>query len=306
MSPAGSSCEFTTIHELNMKQIEVEVANETKRATILLTVKASPEIGRSHGETVCVAGLRLDRGTPEWIRLFPVRWEWFFGGGHPKYQIIEIDIEKHHKDQRPESYRPLLETATVISELKGWPKRAATLNLVPQRTMCSLFRTKGWTRSSLGLVVPKEVTGFTATDNSQDTATQRKMVLAAQQQLIDPPPTLQFAPYTFRFEYRCYEPLCRGHAQTIVDWEISEAWRNWSAAYPTDFLERIEDKWMGLVAPEKQPAFFVGNQHQAPDGFLILGIANRITLQEPSDPDTAETEPIPPTKTTLDDLRLFD
>jgi hypothetical protein len=101
-------------------------------------------------------------------------------------------------------------------------------------------------------------------------------------------------------------PLCRGHAQTIVDWEISEAWRNWSAAYPTDFLERIERKWMGLVGPGKQPAFFVGNQHQAPDGFLILGIANRITLQEPSVPDTAETEPIPPTKTALDDLRLFD
>ena len=41
-------------------------------ATVLVTVKAYPVIGRRTGESVCVAGARLDRGQPQWIRLFPV------------------------------------------------------------------------------------------------------------------------------------------------------------------------------------------------------------------------------------------
>lgn len=76
------------------------------RATVLITVKASPEIGRAHGETVCVAGVRLDGGMPEWIRLFPVPWQWFWGGEHPKYQLLEIDVVKHDKDQRPGRFGP--------------------------------------------------------------------------------------------------------------------------------------------------------------------------------------------------------
>jgi hypothetical protein len=152
---------------------------EVERASVLVTVKASPEIGRTHGETVCVAGVRVDQDPPRWIRLFPVPWQWFWGGEHPKYQLIEVDVVKHEKDQRPESHRPLLNTATVIRQKSTRVQRSDLLNKLPQYAMCDLVAAKGWTRPSLGLVVPSEVTGFKWEDHAGESGHSAKMNLAA-------------------------------------------------------------------------------------------------------------------------------
>ena len=254
-----------------------------ERATVLLTVKASPEIGRTHGETVCVAGIRLDGDEFRWIRLFPVQWHWFWKGEHPKYQVIELEIDKHDKDQRPESYRPRLDTTAVLDQLPAGKRRAEVLNRLPQYTMCDLVAAKGWTRPSLGLVVPSEITGFVREDHTGDTAHTAKMNRAAQGSLLaQGAPNLEFSPFTFKLAYRCHSASCRGHEQSIVDWEISEAWRNWRRSYPTDYLDRIEEKWLSLVDPARLPALYVGNQHQAPQGFLVLGIARDVTPVEPT------------------------
>ncbi|MEX0848385.1 MAG: hypothetical protein WD023_11470 [Ilumatobacteraceae bacterium] len=254
-----------------------------ERATVLLTVKASPEIGRTHGETVCVAGIRLDGDEYRWIRLFPVQWHWFWKGEHPKYQVIELEIDKHDKDQRPESYRPRLDTTAVLDQLPAGKRRAEVLNRLPQYTMCDLVAAKGWTRPSLGLVVPSEITGFVREDHTGDTAHTAKMNRAAQGSLLaQGAPNLEFSPFTFKLAYRCHSASCRGHEQSIVDWEISEAWRNWRRSYPTDYLDRIEEKWLSLVDPARLPAMYVGNQHQAPQGFLVLGIARDVTPVEPT------------------------
>jgi hypothetical protein len=254
-----------------------------ERATVLITVKASPEIGRTHGETVCVAGIRLDGDDYRWIRLFPVQWQWFWQGEHPKYQVIELEIDKHDKDQRPESYRPRLDTTAVLDQLPAGKRRAEVLNRLPQYRMCDLVAAKGWARPSLGLVVPREITGFTREDHTGDTAHAAKMNRAAQGSLLaQGAPKLEFSPFTFKLAYRCQSASCRGHEQSIVDWEISEAWRNWRRSYPTDYLDRIEEKWLSLVDPARLPALYVGNQHQAPQGFLVLGIARDVTPVEPT------------------------
>jgi len=265
-----------------------------ERATVLITVKASPEIGRTHGETVCVAGIRLDGDDYRWIRLFPVQWQWFWQGEHPKYQVIELEIDKHDKDQRPESYRPRLDTTAVLDQLPAGKRRAEVLNRLPQYRMCDLVAAKGWARPSLGLVVPREITGFTREDHTGDTAHAAKMNRAAQGSLLaQGAPKLEFSPFTFKLGYRCQSASCRGHEQSIVDWEISEAWRNWRRSYPTDYLDRIEEKWLSLVDPARLPALYVGNQHQAPQGFLVLGVARDVTPVEPTPvgPGPGDTAP---------------
>lgn len=259
---------------------------------MLIAVKASPEIGRTHGETVCVAGIRLDGGERTWMRLFPVQWQWFWGKQHPKYQVLDIDVAKHERDQRPESHRPVLDTATVVDQPPSWPSRVKILNELPQPTMCDLVAAKGWSRTSLALVVPREITGFDWDDHTGDAALARKMNRAAQPSLLTPDaPRLEFCPFAFRFHYRCWSAACRGHSQPIVDWEISEAWRRWRTQYPDDYLDRIEAKWLGLVQPDRKPAFFVGNQQQAPQAFMVLGVARNITRREPSPGDPASSAP---------------
>lgn len=258
-------------------------ADERTRARVLLTVKAAPEIGRTHGETVCVAGIRLDDGPPRWIRLFPVQRRWFFGQAHPKYQVVEVDVVKHHRDQRPESHRPDLDSAKLIAEPLTRSARAEVLNALPQMTMCDLQAQKGWDRPSLALVVPAEVMEVTAEDHGQNASHARKMMLAAQGSFDEPSASpLEFPTTTYRFRYRCLDPACSGrHHQSIVDWELSESWRKWRSRY-ADVTPHIQAKWMGLVEPRWDPAFFVGNQQQAPDGWLVLGVAKDITPALPA------------------------
>ena len=254
-----------------------------QRATVMLTVKSAPEIGRTRGETVCVAGIRLDGANASWIRLFPVKWEWFWHNRHPKYQLIAVNIAKHQADKRPESYRPDLETVQVIRENSSLLERACAINNLPQYTMCDLVDAKGWDRPSLGLVVPRQVHGFVVEDHSEDASHIRSINRAAQTSLIAPDaPPLEHCPLAFKFYYDCMANGCNGHEQTIVDWEVSEAWRKWRKSYPGDYLKRIEDKWMGLVNLSRKPAFFIGNQHQAPQGFLVLGIARDVKTTDPA------------------------
>jgi hypothetical protein len=71
---------------------------------------------------------------------------------------------------------------------------------------------------------------------------------------------LEKVPYQFKYRYRCAgEPGCRGHEQSIVDWEIAEAFRRWREQYGEfGALERIEKKWTEQVwASDRDTALFV-------------------------------------------------
>jgi hypothetical protein len=39
---------------------------------VVITVKAAPNPSERYGETVCVAGLRLDSDHGGWVRLYPI------------------------------------------------------------------------------------------------------------------------------------------------------------------------------------------------------------------------------------------
>jgi hypothetical protein len=50
----------------------MEATMSDEQATVLVTVKAYPGLSVRRGETVCVAGVRIDGGPPRWMRLYPV------------------------------------------------------------------------------------------------------------------------------------------------------------------------------------------------------------------------------------------
>lgn len=74
----------------------------------MITGKTYPNPSETYGETVCVAGVRLDRGCPEWIRLYPVKFRNAdFDSQFKKYEIIRVNGTYHQfNDNRPESFRP--------------------------------------------------------------------------------------------------------------------------------------------------------------------------------------------------------
>ena len=81
---------------------------------MLVTVKAYPAIGKKSGEAVCVAGVRLDADTPEWIRLFPVGFRDLPADKKfHKYQVVRLKVTRSTSDRRPESRTPDLHSMVL-------------------------------------------------------------------------------------------------------------------------------------------------------------------------------------------------
>ncbi len=82
---------------------------------------------------------------------------------------------------------------------------------------------------------------------------------------------LELIPWRFKYHYECDDPACNTHTQSIVDWEIAATYRR--VRNRPHWRERLKARWLGdLCAPERDTAFFVGNQHQHPNAFLVLGV----------------------------------
>src|SRR4051795_1862707 len=70
---------------------------------VLITVKAAPNPSETYGETVCVAGLRLDPEAPGWVRLYPINYrELETNQKFKKYDIVSLQAKPNRSDPRPE------------------------------------------------------------------------------------------------------------------------------------------------------------------------------------------------------------
>lgn len=253
-------------------------------AEVLVTVKAYPALSRSHGEVVCVAGIRLDTPRPEWIRLYPMQfrdlpWTMRFR----KYQTVRLRIKKS-KDPRLESYTPDHSSIELGNELATGPggtwraRRRALGPLIGETTMCQIRRSQEEPSApSLALIKPRSVEGVEITPNEDfSTEKQRMAELAAAEDLFGSAhTTLEPAPYRLRYQYACVDPSCGGHFQTLIDWEVGQARRSWSQQYGVEHrvADALRDKFLTqLCADDRDTYFFVGNQHLHPQSFMVLGV----------------------------------
>ena len=78
---------------------------------VLILVKALPHVGERYGETVCCAGLTLDR---EWRRLYPIHFRRLRDNQFRRWQWIQYDwIAPGPNDRRRESRRVQEDTIKV-------------------------------------------------------------------------------------------------------------------------------------------------------------------------------------------------
>lgn len=254
-------------------------------ARILVTVKTYPNPSDAYGETVCVAGVRLDGG-PRWIRLYPTLYRHVdYGQRFKKYEIIEVPVVPHgSKDPRPESHRPLQEGLTVIRKVDtktGWRERKDLLgNLVGAVTTCELIRVNRETKynkpaPSLGLVKMLDPEVSVLPGDPWSESQLAKAVRAASPTLFNPEgfKQLEPAPYRVRFRYRCAFEKCAGHEPALLDWEAGEAGRKWRREYgPSEALDKLREKYEKLLVPDKDSHLYIGNLHQHRTSFSALGV----------------------------------
>ncbi len=149
---------------------------------VLVCVKAYPSLSQTYREAVCVAGVRLDTPSPEWVRLFPVQFRDLPRDQRfRKYEVIRLRAHKHTTDTRAETWRPELDTIVPRQYLPPgghWPARRRWVEPLIGPSMCELYRgrLKGGTGPSLGLVRPTRVCDVLVGESEDWTPGQRGIV----------------------------------------------------------------------------------------------------------------------------------
>lgn len=246
----------------------------TSEAKVLITVKAAPQPSANHGDTVCVAGLRLTDSGPEWIRLYPIPFRYLEADAKfKKYDVVTLKVTPASKDRRPESYTPVLSSLSIDSHLDPWrPRHPHVYPLVGAFNSCELYSRalNGSAGPSLAAVVPTDIDKLElGLFEGWTPAQQAKMEAHLHQDALFGPKTDKSILSPPRFEghyrYRCAARTCKGHRQGLLDWEFTELQRRHKADTDEAAKAAIQKRFLDqLCAPAREPVFFLGNQLKRP------------------------------------------
>lgn len=242
----------------------------------LITVKAYPNPSAKHHETVCVAAITKEEG---WIRLYPVQFRSMPKAKRfAKYQRIQLRMKKHKKDPRPESYRPQedsFQLLGVVGSESKWSGRWEWIEPTLSRSMCEITQLQQATGKSLGVFRPKIITDFVIEEADSDWGGKQKAALDQLSLFDERTQRLEKIPFTFRYRYTCDDDGCKGHEQSIIDWEIMELFRKVRerSTDEGEITTKIRQKYFDQICgADRDTYLFVGNHSQYPNTFMVLGV----------------------------------
>lgn len=263
---------------------------EISKARILITVKTYPKPSSKYGELVCTAGL-LDG--EKWIRVYPVNYQFLSNDSvYGKYSWIELDLTRHSRDFRPESYRPrqgIDEEIKVIGKLGTESEWAARKNYVLREIFTSMDEliqlSKSNQNKSLAAYKPSEIIDFIIEED--DRYWKDKWLAQAKQGNFfetDPNnpkkgrPLIQKLPYKYSYRFTGRGDI-KPRELVIEDWEIGALF--WNCLKRTDGNEKaanqlVRDKYFDTFREKKDISLFLGTtlQHHSVsrNPFIIIGV----------------------------------
>lgn len=239
----------------------------------VVVIKAAPQVGQRHGETVCCAGIDL---YGQWLRLYPVsfrlledskkfaRWDWI----HFKWWLP-------NDDARLESRRVDQESIEIVGELKPSERE----RFLGRAIVTSLQREREAGRS-LALLKP-EIIEFVAERKTADEIaeeTARFASLRAQPDLFAKQTTpYRPCPYRFRYRYRTEDGERFG---TCQDWETEATFFNWSRRSGEAKAIADMQRVFGEEYPRKGMLFAMGTHSLYPDTWLINGVLRLASAEQ--------------------------
>lgn len=246
----------------------------------LITVLAAPQPSAQYGDTVCVAGIRIDTNPYCWIRLYPVPYrEMGPGFQFHKYDVISVKVTLPKGDSRVESRVLDRESIVIEKNLKPWRPRIPFVQDLATDTMCDMLaRVKSDPGApSLGGVEPRDVSGISFEPHGPWTPEERSKLegFVAQDALFGAAsaPMLEAPRLKAKYKYRCAAVRCNGHEQGILDWELVALQRNLTACTDAELRAAVMAKFYDeICGADRSPVFFVGNQAKRRHVFSVLGV----------------------------------
>ncbi len=235
-------------------------------ADAIILIKAAPQIGLRHGETVCCAGIGLDG---RWLRLYPVSFRTLddaqkFG----RWDRVHFKWRKPNDDQRIESLRVDQDSISITGTLKPSERERFLGGLIA--TSLESERSRG---KSLALLkahnfefkIEKRSAAEIAADQTRFTA------LHAQKDLFNTKTMIPYTPCPYRFKYK-YRTDDGDREGTCQDWEIEATYFKWSRDYGEEAALLRMQQVFGVDYPAKGMLLAMGTHSQYPDTWLINGV----------------------------------
>src|SRR3989338_1105004 len=244
---------------------------------VLIVVKTAPHPSISYREIVCTAGVTV---SGKWIRLYPISFRYLnFFQWFRKYQWIRVKVEKNSKDQRIDSYRPVMKSIRPIgkplSTRENWLERKKILLPTLSQSLDEIKANFDRYRISLGIFKPKEVSKLIIEPVDKELSNNHKKVINQQVLFLKQPKELEKIPYRFRYVFRCNDKQCKGHTLQITDWEIYELYRKLKNKYNYDIdkiLEDIKKKWLYEFWRGNLDSYLIVGTSHPYHTFIVLGV----------------------------------
>ena len=238
---------------------------------MLVLVKAVPHPSKRHGETVCCAGITLER---EWRRLFPIRFRHLKENKFSRWQWLRYHWRQPTADSRWESRHVFEDTLSVEATMPEGERSEFLEPLIVGSVKEAQER-----GGSLALIRPKESKfRFTPKASEKIDEERQKYRAAAQQRsffdkdlaAIDP------APYEFKLRFRdengWHNPRCE-------DWETMATFWKLRRSHGEEVALKHLDEMYNSRYPERGMVLALGNMAGRPQTWLLLGV---IRLDNPA------------------------
>ena len=255
----------------NRWQLMLETSGETEA---IVLIKAAPQFGQKHGETVCCAAIDLEGN---WLRLYPVSFRHLddaqkFG----RWDRVRFNWSLPRDDQRIESRRINQQTLSIVGDL---PKKERQ-DFLGSRIVSSLDKEYEEGRS-LALLRCEILDFFYETKSDEEIAQEaaKFQALHDQADLFNTKPLIPYKPALYRFKYR-YVTDDGQREGTCQDWEIEATFYKWSKLYgEREALDQI-CKRFGEEYPEKGMLLAMGTHSLHLDTWLINGVIRLDEIQQ--------------------------
>ena len=232
----------------------------------IVIVKAAPQVGQRHGETVCCAGIDLHGN---WLRLYPVSFRTLDEGQKfARWDKIKFKWRKPTGDPRIESRRVDQDSINIVGSLRKPERQSFLAGLI----VTSLDAERRQNRS-FALLKP-EILEFKAERKPEaDYAKEsdRFDKLRSQKDLFNSKSIIPYKPCPFRFKYR-YRTADGEREGTCQDWEMEATFYKWRRQYGEEATLKQMAAVFGEEFPRKGMLLAMGTHSLYPDTWLINGV----------------------------------
>ena len=229
-----------------------------------MLVKALPHVGDKHGETICCAGVTLDR---QWRRQFPITFRYLENQKFSRWQWIEYRWRKPTDDKRPESQR--VQDGTIIPGPK-MPKRERA-NFLNPLVVASTSEAADSSKT-LALIRPENPVFSFKKKRADKIDNERRDYAAAASQLsffTKQQKPLEPCPYEFRFKYTTKDGP---HDHLCGDWETAAMYFRFEKLYGVKKALKLMDETFNLEYPKNGMVFAMGTDSRYPSKWLLVGV----------------------------------